>query len=279
MRRNLFIQLFAVAIVGAVLGAVAVPAQTRTYVAPMSTITVDQGLFCYSTAGLDPGWMPDDRTGRRRPLPSLIAMEEPEVVVRGGVPFLTMEGQPDVLFLEGDGIGLLYIDEFRRPIAVGLDREAREAGLSVWMNGIESISASSALKEEKTIYLPERLRLGRLDMPWCEGAAGSGVNEWIEFSVGENDSAVYLVNGYVSYSRPDLYWANERIRTATLDDPVSGEIMFMEFDDTPNPQRIDVESFRGRTVWLTITSVYPGERFTDTCVTGLFRVAAATDKY
>jgi hypothetical protein len=106
---------------------------------------------------------------------------------------------------------------------------------------------------------------------WVEGADGNGEGQWIRLPITEMDGAtrvrLRLRAGY--HKSKSLHAANARPRQLTVELSPSGvEKQVALADDGAGWQEIVVEQPAGKldAVQLTIDSVYPGTRYTDTCI-------------
>ena len=83
---------------------------------------------------------------------------------------------------------------------------------------------------------------------------------------------MYLINGYVSMDRPDLYEKNSRAKLLSVestDGKIQEEVFLF---DTAKPQFIDLSHFEKETVRLVIKEVYPGILYDDICIAGIVLV-------
>ncbi len=134
----------------------------------------------------------------------------------------------------------------------------------------DEITTSSSLKEGAKIHSPENIS-SRIGEAWAEGAAGNGIGEKI-FLHRRYLTSYAISIGYVSYSKPGLYMENSRPKKlrATYDNIHFIEI---ELEDTPNFQKINFDDLYSEAGWdtviLEIIEVYPGTKYTDTCINAM----------
>lgn len=111
---------------------------------------------------------------------------------------------------------------------------------------------------------------GQLSQPWCEGADGPGIGEWLQFdfSAPLEVTAIKVANGYDGGSY--LYESNNRVQTLTLilDGDEWGD---WELDDTRELQSLElpggvVPDMVANSVRLEISETIPGWDFDDTCI-------------
>jgi len=144
-----------------------------------------------------------------------------------------------------------------------------------WSN-ITTISATSELKENNTVYsvknLYDMLRL----IPWVEGVPGSGIGEKIRIEVepkrrradgAQSILSLFISNGFVDYNRPHLYEYNNRLKKIRVHNIGYDEYEDFELDDSPDIRWLrfgfDNPSY---IIEIEILEVYKGTRWDDTCV-------------
>lgn len=131
-------------------------------------------------------------------------------------------------------------------------------------------TASSYLVEDlaggRVEYGPEKLgQFKTLGQCWANGGGNYAVGETITLRCGRDTGRLLFSNGYVAYSRPDLYTKNSRVRTVRVRDRESGAVVETELEDTPKPQWIELNG-PGRIFELEILAVYQGTKYRDTCI-------------
>jgi hypothetical protein len=87
------------------------------------------------------------------------------------------------------------------------------------LSSIAKCQASSILKTDainRFNYEPKNLFDNDLNTAWVEGAAGSGVGDWVEIQIAKNSyiEAIGIINGYTKNEA--IYNANNRIRKIRL---------------------------------------------------------------
>ncbi|MCP4589729.1 MAG: discoidin domain-containing protein, partial [bacterium] len=110
---------------------------------------------------------------------------------------------------------------------------------------------------------------GALETAWVEGAAGSGIGEWIQFDF-SGIVEVSHINLDVGYDRDaDIFDANNRIKRVILSFS-TGEQIEMELDDARGMQTIVLARapipLQTTFVRIAIAEAYPGSRHHDTCL-------------
>lgn len=208
--------------------------------------------------------------------PDRITILKPELILRNSVPFIVSDDAKKIIFLRDDLICICLAPTLVKgldvPLFIGIKKEAEG---QYELTDPHLIKASSALKEGDKVYDASSLWKIRLEHPWSEGAPGLGIGEWLAFRLGSDTDrvgkpiGVYLINGYLSFDHPERYTNNGRIRKMTLTSLKTGMSRQFDVQDTPNPQFFPMEELGGYEFTLTIDEVYPGEKYEDTCVSGI----------
>jgi hypothetical protein len=111
---------------------------------------------------------------------------------------------------------------------------------------------------------------GRVESPWVEGAAGSGIGEWITLTF-PGTVEVWGIGLDVGYDRDvDIFYANNRIKRATFVFS-NGERVTLDSSDTRGVQMVHLArapspNIETTYVKMVIEEVYPGSRYDDTCL-------------
>jgi hypothetical protein len=157
---------------------------------------------------------------------------------------------------------LLYKDS-EIPFFIGNSTSAKKIESLV---SIE-VTASSFLKESNHIYSPEKITFwGNLNYVWAEGVAGQGIGEKL-FLKKNAISKLYILPGYVSIMRPDLFKKNSRpkkVKVSTKD-----KELYFSLLDKPVFQVLDFGSIINEEMTIEILEVYPGTQFEDTCISSI----------
>lgn len=138
--------------------------------------------------------------------------------------------------------------------------------------------ASSFLTEtlhgEKVSYVPENLSLSALSSSWVEGVDGHGMDESISFvNCGIGSRRIYIINGFFSPEKPYLFYYNSRVKTFLVncfDD--QGNLVNTEKITLEDTGEMQVLEFSGRyaSFEFVIKEIYPGSKYQDTAITGIF---------
>ena len=180
-----------------------------------------------------------------------------------GMEYIFKDGKKQGLLLKNSDFVIYYRSNDKTPFFIGYNPEKDKT-----LTEPDNLSSSSYLKETSVIYKAENLKAMKLKEPWAEGVDGNGIGEYIQFDKAGSEG-VYLINGYVSMDRPDLYEKNSRIKELAVTGLTSGTTKDVYLLDSAKPQYISLEDFQDETIRITIKSVYEGTKYTDTCISGL----------
>jgi hypothetical protein len=144
-----------------------------------------------------------------------------------------------------------------------------------------SLHASSFLTEGTTKYDDSSLEKISDHLPWA--TRGSAVGQFVEILSNQVDrnspqNSTYIGSllvsiGFVSLDKPYLYDYNSRPKKLKISD-IGGRFEFTyELKDTPNPQQIDFPK-PSAGVRITISEIYKGSRWQDTCTNFIVPVLA-----
>lgn len=141
----------------------------------------------------------------------------------------------------------------------------------ITMSAVQNIYESSALYEPDYGFIHGAANLidGDPATAWVDGIESSGVGESVELRFdGEYlVSGVKLCNGY--QKNADIFEKNERVQVIrfTFSD---GSIYECDLEDALGEQVIDFgEEYKTSSLTLSIVSVYPGTKYTDTAISEL----------
>ena len=140
-----------------------------------------------------------------------------------------------------------------------------------------SYTASSYLSEDKKLYAPENLKNYITDNPWVDGVEGYGIGEKINISYHKYSyltfSDLIISNGYVSYSKPELYHKNSRVKKIRVWYTDIDKETYHDYDinDSPNYQLIELD-YSVKNITVEIIEVYKGDLWDDTCINLLIPV-------
>lgn len=182
-----------------------------------------------------------------------------------GFDYYIDDNNDENLMLKNENIAILYKEKETEPFIIGFTDNSK-------IIQIDHIEASSFLKEGCIEYKAENLTSLKLKHPWVEGVKGNGEKEYIQFNK-KNARGLYLLNGYISVKRSDLYEKNNRIEkilVTGLSSQTEKEFMLL---DSAKPQYINLKSFEdNEKIRLSIKSVYSGTTYDDTCLSGIILI-------
>lgn len=105
-------------------------------------------------------------------------------------------------------------------------------------------------------------------MPWVEGKPSYGIGEYWNCDVTSAIDEVVIINGFIDPSRPDLYFANSRVKTMRIRN-YEGEWVY-HLKDTPHPQIIKLPIKYAGNYYFIIEDVYSGTKYEDTCISAIY---------
>lgn len=151
-----------------------------------------------------------------------------------------------------------------------LEQDSQAESVIQNLSSFASASASSELPADRLgNYQAQAAIDGRLESPWCEGAARTGTGQWLllELPGPVQLSQVRLANGY-EYN-DDIYQDNNRLKMARLLFS-NGEVSW-ELEDERGYQSLNLEQLLGREnetifVRIQIEDTYPGSKYDDSCI-------------
>ena len=159
-------------------------------------------------------------------------------------------------------------------------------GCSVWCavqsHEISATASSTLAPQGAYSYEPANLLSSERNHAWVEGVPGDGIGEFVEITAnycvadadyGVDFRSICLVNGYAQ--SPEQWAANSRVKELKL--YFNGEYRTtLLLKDSIQPQYFDLSEFclhadsgADSVVKLEIASVYPGETYEDTAITGV----------
>lgn len=182
-----------------------------------------------------------------------------------GLEKYTDKNNTELLLLKNENIAILYDKEESVPSFTGIKNNNK-------ILPIDKIKSSSSLKEGKIEYSAENLKSLKLKHPWVEGVKGDGIGEYIQFNK-KDASGLFMLNGFISLNRSDLYEKNNRIEKITISGMTSKAKKEVLLLDTAKPQYIDLSDFsNNEEIKLVIQSVYKGTKYDDTCIAGIILI-------
>ena len=146
------------------------------------------------------------------------------------------------------------------------DEEPETDAVSVTMQDVSLVEASSELSERGMTHSADRICDGSLNDAWVEGASGQGIGENVRFTFDD----VYCFSGMrinAGYQKTeDLYYKNSRPKKIKLTFS-DGRSKSFKLKDYYGMQQIDFdEPIESDSVRVTIESVYKGKKYKDTVI-------------
>ena len=146
---------------------------------------------------------------------------------------------------------------------------------------LKNISASSFLTEKisgcEIKYSPDNLYKGIIyldreygwngeHLPWVEGVPGNGIGESITIEYDSPIIGLSILNGFVEEQKLKLYKENSRLKEIEIENLETGKKQTAKFEDRVYFKYIQLDESAER-IKITIKDVYPGSKYSDTCVT------------
>ena len=192
---------------------------------------------------------------------------------------MTESGEKYSLVVHWTKDTIVLTDPDTKEILIGIGLESTPPiSMMPHLRSFDALSATSFFTETyggKTYkYTPDNLRNEDLTTPWVEGVEGLGIGEKLKFYTYDRTRAIVIANGYFDPARPDLYYANNRLKKVLIRtfDEADGTWRYetpWELEDTYNLQSLVIPD-----LWqyfeLEIVEVYKGDKYDDTCIAGLF---------
>ncbi len=106
-------------------------------------------------------------------------------------------------------------------------------------------------------------------VPWVEGEDGPGIGVTLDIEFEEESDHLLVINGYVDFEKTYLYKANNRVKDAVIRslDPGNKFEIDIHFDDVVRFHEFRFPA-KSKKVQFEIRSVYKGEKWDDTAITG-----------
>lgn len=133
---------------------------------------------------------------------------------------------------------------------------------------------TEVLNGKEVIYKAENLSTWDLTKSWVEGVEGFGIGESVSFlNVGDGSRRIYIINGFFSPEKPSLFYDNARVKRLLIHcfdrDENLVNVEERELNDTGEMQVLEF-SKRYDSFQFIIKEVYPGRKYEDTAITGIF---------
>lgn len=135
----------------------------------------------------------------------------------------------------------------------------------ITMSNITGVAASSSLSEYDLTHSPDRLIDNDITKGWCEGVSGTGVGEYVLFSLDSicmvNELTIW--NGY--QKKDSLYSKNARVASLKLEFS-DGASEMIAVSDSKGAQTISFPQHNTSFIKVTIASIYSGTTYEDTVI-------------
>jgi len=147
-----------------------------------------------------------------------------------------------------------------------------------WLTHTEplgTVNASSVLASKKDLYRVDNVSDGKMDTAWVEGSPWQGLGEsiYVEVPADHTPAGMVIVSGYAK----DQATFEKNSRPKRLKVLVEKHtVAYVDLADTREPQRFALSPAaieankptkrKSYSVELRIVSVYPGTKYTDTCI-------------
>jgi len=141
---------------------------------------------------------------------------------------------------------------------------------TISMDAISDTSASSSLSEYNMTHSSDRLTDGTLSAAWVEGASDQGIGETVVLEFDDT----YQINGLLIYAgyqkNEDLYSKNSRPKDILLQFSDGTSFTYTLADVYGEQDLLFESSVNSDYVSITIQSVYPGSKYTDTVISEVY---------
>jgi hypothetical protein len=184
-------------------------------------------------------------------------------------------GSSHRIFVFSEDSNIIIYDTLFKRVFFGTENAKSEAAIFPvhWAKATSYYTEILGGKEIE--YSPDNLARGDITKPWVEGIKGNGEGEVLRVGRYAPNGIRHLLilNGFFSPVNPQLYWDNSRVKTLKLKGyDEEGELIYegvKELEDKPGLQLltavIPAVEFE-----IEIVDVYPGKRFADTAISGVF---------
>ena len=148
---------------------------------------------------------------------------------------------------------------------VGYNGNGRSGRHINFIGPAKKYTASSFLSEGAVKYGADNLTSIRPNLPWVEGVKGDGIGEYVDIEWEFEINGLIIVNGFISFNKPELFLYNNRVKTIKVIIDNSSEEFIYTLEDNTNPQIIQLCK-QGKKIRVEIVDIYKGSRWDDTCI-------------
>jgi len=154
-------------------------------------------------------------------------------------------------------------------------------------SGIKRITASSFLTEKTKNglidYIPENLlerlyymtgpdrdilSFDTITPPWVEGKDDYGINEYLDIEFKWKSDEIQILNGFVDFTRIDLYEKNSRVKTILIESKNPDFIKEYNLEDIVKYNVIKLPEKTDK-IRIIIKDIYPGTKYKDTSLSSI----------
>jgi hypothetical protein len=186
-----------------------------------------------------------------------------EEIKKTGITFIQYGKQKNLMLRSEDYI--MLFDEKKNMIFKGFTQPERYSNKNEIAVAAKKYNPSSELKEKGKIYEANNLSILRLNNPWVEGISGSGIGQYVEMEWENPVAALLLINGFVSYDKPELYENNNRTKRIRIYTETEKGWAEFDMEDSANPQIVKLKK-SAKKIKLEIADIYRGSKWDDTCI-------------
>lgn len=217
--------------------------------------------------------------------------EKYRITIDSGVPFIEFgEGYKNRWLILYNKHFIVLYESDGKPFFIGFNTNNMKeveyhvlpGMLTLWADELRYQCDSELIEKvgkTTTEYRVDNLLDFTVPAPWVENSDGHGIG--VKITTGDifkakgiEAQSFFFSNGYVSWSRPDLYKKNARVKKIRIYDEGSGNSYDFELADTPDYQEIDLLPIAtGEEIIIEILDVYPGTLYKDTCINQLLYYA------
>jgi hypothetical protein len=192
------------------------------------------------------------------------------IIKKDNIDFIEFANKSFLLLKSTDFLILYNKDYLYEGLRIINHRSGRHMN---FIGQADKYSASSFLIEGNKKYEAKNLSYIGLDNPWAEGVSGSGIGEYLDIEWRTEKSTLVIINGFISYDKPELFGKNNRVKRIKVTSDVCNEGIICELQDSPNPQIINL-GFSAKKIRLEIVDIYKGSQWDDTCLELIYGISS-----
>ncbi len=170
---------------------------------------------------------------------------------------------------------IIFLNSTTKEVIDGTEKKGHRD--EPWIYSAFNYETSSFLTEEingeKISYPVENLKIDKLSKSWVEGVEGFGKGEKVSFeNCGNGSRRIYIINGFFYPKNTKLFYDNNRVKEFKINCYKGGlliDTVYRKIEDTGLLQVIEFDNRYDKFDFI-IEDIYPGKRFDDTAITGIF---------